>query len=79
MHTLSCIKCSSKYESQDPDPYYCKPCNDERKALAATIDAKMAGRPKKPVMSELQAYDAKAKVQQTPDGRIVSFIRASDL
>jgi hypothetical protein len=75
MHTLSCIKCGSKYQSADPDPYYCAPCNEERKTLAAQVDAKMAGRTSKEVVSDLKAYEAEAKIMNTPDGRTVSFAR----
>ena len=70
MHTLSCIKCSAKYQSTDPDPYYCDPCNEARKALAAEIDKKVAGS-KRESVSDLQQYNALPKVR--------GFVSAKDL
>ena len=37
-----CIKpgCGVSYEDNDPDPYYCSSCNEQRKVIAAEIDAK---------------------------------------
>lgn len=52
-----CIKCQAAYKDTDPDPYYCPPCNEERKAIAKKIDATMGARPKKPMESDLQRYD----------------------
>ena len=51
MNTHSCIKpaCVARYESEDPEPYYCPSCNEQRLVIAKEIDAKMAGRPKKEV------------------------------
>ncbi len=43
---LNCIKCAEQYESNDPDPYYCSPCETEKKALAKKIDAEIATRPR---------------------------------
>ena len=58
----TCIKCSKKYQDNDPDDYYCKSCNKIRKEVAKQIDAKMSGRPKKQVVSAIAAYDAAPKV-----------------
>jgi len=64
MHTLSCIKCRASYQSEDPDPYYCSPCNEQRKAVAAQVEATIGNRPsKKKVMSGLQEYEAAPKVR----------------
>jgi|GEM_PF-4388661 len=63
MFTHSCIKCHTSYEDNDPDPYYCAPCTEVKKALAAEIDAKFANRPRKEVRSALQEYDAAPKVR----------------
>ena len=43
-----CIKpsCTQTYEDNDPDQYYCSPCNEERKEIAKQVDAKFANRPK---------------------------------
>ncbi len=58
----NCIKCSAQYEDEDPDPYYCAECNELRIAAAKEVDAKMSGRPKKPIISALQEYDNSEKI-----------------
>ena len=58
MFSVSCIKCGKVYESKDEDPYYCESCNKERLMIAAEVDKKLANRPRKQVMSALQAYDS---------------------
>lgn len=41
MYMHSCLKCGGQYTDEDPDPYYCSPCNEERKRIVAKeIDAK---------------------------------------
>lgn len=57
MNTHSCIKCKVSYQDNDPDDYYCPFCNEERKRIAAEIDAKLANRPKKPVQSHFSPKD----------------------
>lgn len=52
-----CPKCSEAYSDNDPEVYFCPKCVEERKNIAKAIDAKMANRPKKVVVSELQEYD----------------------
>ena len=79
MYTHPCIKCSTEYQDEDPDAYYCTACNEERKKIAAEIDKKMGNRSTKPVKSDLQAFEEQAITVKTPDGRTVSFIRASQL
>lgn len=73
MTTHTCIRpgCGNSYEDNDVEAYYCPPCNKSRKALAAEIDAKINAKPRKPVVSALQAYDAAHKVR--------GFISAKDL
>lgn len=74
---LNCIKCSAKYKTNDPDPYLCVPCNDERLALAKKIDAQMSGRvSKRGGMSDLQVFESEAKTITMPNGRTVSFAPA---
>jgi len=63
MYEHPCIKCRTKYQDKDPEPYYCPPCNEERKALAKEIDAKVASLPKKPHKSALQEYDEAPKIR----------------
>lgn len=44
----TCIKpgCGASYEDDEIDAYYCPPCNEQRKTIAAEIDAKLAGKHK---------------------------------
>jgi hypothetical protein len=70
-HKPTCIKCRQKYDSPDPDDYYCEACFKDKKRIADEIDAKFANRPKKKVVSDLQRYDSLA------DGR--GFVRAQDI
>lgn len=79
MYSHACIKCDTQYQDKDPDPYYCAPCNEARKVIAAELDAK---RPKNPVpqpMSALQQFDSVAKTLKTPSGSIATFARAADI
>lgn len=59
METFShqCIKCSETYTDTDPEVYYCPTCNEQRKAIAKEVDAKLKMRPKKPVESAIAQYD----------------------
>jgi hypothetical protein len=63
--THTCIKpgCGIRYEDEDPEPYYCASCNEQRKILAKEIDAKATAIPKRPAMSALAEYDASPKVR----------------
>ena len=62
MHTHTCIKCSTSYQSEDPEPYYCDRCAQTRAAIAAEIDAKFANRVTEKTPSELELYDQQQKV-----------------
>ena len=78
MLTLTCIKpgCGKLYKSEDPDPYYCEICNQERKALAAEIDKKLAGVVStRQVTTPLQEFEQQAVTYTTEDGRKISFLR----
>ena len=55
-YTHSCIKCKTKYQSDDSDAYLCESCNEERKRIAEEVDKKMAGRTPRNVKSDLQVY-----------------------
>ena len=57
----SCIKCKTKYDSDDPDAYLCEECNKTRRQIAEEVDKKMANRPRKKVESWLTKYDAITK------------------
>ena len=59
-----CIKCRERYDSDEPDDYYCETCNEERLKVAKEIDRKIATMPpKRPRMSDLQKFDAIAKAK----------------
>lgn len=66
--------CGNSYSDSDPDGYFCPPCVEQRKAIAKTVDAKLANRPKKPMQSDYQIALEKGKV--TGNGL---FVRAGDL
>lgn len=58
MHSHACIKCGKSYKDKDPEPYYCKTCNNERKLIAKTVDEKLKGRiSKRKTVSALQEYE----------------------
>ena len=48
----TCYKCKGKYESSDPSDIagdgFCAQCLEQKKAIAAEIDAKFANRPPQP-------------------------------
>ena len=69
MFTHSCIKCHTKYEDSDPEPYYCQSCNEQRKAIAAEVDAKLANRGSKKIKTDLQLY---MENQQRTGGKFIS-------
>lgn len=61
-YSHKCIKCKTDYTDFDEDDYYCASCNEERKRIAAEVDAKMSSRPRKETKSLLQIYDESPKV-----------------
>lgn len=76
MFSHSCLKCGTPYQDQDPDPYYCAKCIEERKAIAKKVDAQMKMRQsRRPTVSNLQAYNAEARFFKSPDGREISFTK----
>ena len=70
-----CIKpvCGKQYQDNDPDPYYCPECKEKAQAIAKQIEAKLAGRPRKPIKSDLQLYYETCKAKGT------KFISARDI
>ena len=58
-----CIKCNEGYEDEDEEAYYCPPCNEVRKEIAAELDKKRSSIPKKQPMSAMQEYDASPKLR----------------
>lgn len=54
----TCIKCKEKYDSDEPDDYYCLPCNKEKLKIAEKVDKQIASLPsKRKQQSDLQRYD----------------------
>ena len=53
----SCIKCRKKYDSDDPDDYYCPDCEREKAGIAKRVDKILASRPKRKETSGLQDFN----------------------
>ena len=67
---LSCIKCSTKYESAETEPYYCLPCLNAKKDIADKIDAKFAGRSRIKSKTLLDQYNEAPRAKGGfPDAR----------
>lgn len=54
--------CQNIYQDSDPDPYYCEPCQAERKRIAEDLDKKFSSRSHVEPMTPLKEYDRAAKV-----------------
>lgn len=74
MFTHSCIKCQTKYESEEDDAYYCPAHLEESKRIAAEIDKQFANRPKRESVSDLHILLEKGQSKGQ-----ATFVRASDL
>ena len=62
-HTCIKVSCGAAYEDTDPDDYYCEKCQKKAKAIAAKIDAQLAGKiSKRKIITPLQEYDNAPKV-----------------
>ena len=71
MNKHLCIKCQAEYEDSEVDAYYCNSCKTTKAVIAAEIDAKLANRPRKEVMSDYQVYLINAKrVHGFPNAQI---------
>ncbi len=70
MNEHACIKCGTKYQDVDVDAYLCATCLKEKQIIASTIDRKFGSTVGQQPSGELQAYDAMARTQTSPDGRI---------
>jgi len=71
MYQVSCIKCKTKYDSEEDDDFYCPECLVVKNEVAKKIDAQMLNRPKKDGTSLLKNYDSKQKIR--------GFISAQEL
>lgn len=58
-----CIKCKIKYDSDEPDPYYCESCLAFSKKIAEEVDRKLSARPRREHKSGLQVFDELAKTR----------------
>ena len=66
----SCIKCSSEYEDNQVDAYYCPSCVKSKAVIAAEIDAKLSKIPRKETLSDLQIYERAQKIRGFPSASI---------
>lgn len=73
-YTHKCVKCQVPYKDTDPDPYYCEPCNEQRKIIAQEVDRKLAGTVDTNVKSDLQIFDELRKTKG-----IRGFVNKNDL
>lgn len=73
-YTHKCVKCSTSYQTEDEEAYYCETCLEARKQFTKEIDAKHATNPKEHIKSDLQIALEKG---QRKNGSL--FVRASDL
>ena len=73
-YRFPCIKCKNAYDTNDVEPDYCDACKVEKTSIAAKIDKQFSTVKSKP-MSDLEAFDAEAKVFKSPTGRTISFGR----
>jgi protein-arginine kinase activator protein McsA len=73
-YKVSCVKCKREYQSPEPDDYFCEECFKTHKQVIEDTEKKLANKPKKQVMSDLQKFDAIAK--QRGSG---NFVKAQDL
>ena len=62
MYTHPCIKCGTKYQSEDPDPFLCADCEKAKEQIAKDVDAKMANRKPNKAKSAMQEYEESEKV-----------------
>lgn len=75
----NCVKptCGKQYKDDAEEAFYCPDCKAEKQAIAAQIDARMASKPKKVVVSELQQFEQTARVVSDPStGRQIFLGRA---
>lgn len=79
MYKHLCIKpgCVNTYEDEDADRYYCPSCNEARKQIAVEVDKKIGTHPRERGMSELEIFEAEAKSFTAPNGRTITFGRAT--
>ena len=73
MFSHHCVKCKVLYQSHDEEAYYCSSCLEEKKRIAAEIDAKFANRPKVKIKTALEEYDEMAKNSPVPGYVIVKL------
>ncbi len=67
MYTHSCVRCGAHYQDEDPDPYYCTPCNEERKRIAKEVDSKI--RPSTHIKGNWAMFEESQGIQ-APNGMV---------
>ena len=70
-YQVNCIKCKTQYDEIEDDPYYCPSCLEEKKLIAAQIDAKLGSTVGQKPSGLLQQYDSLTKIR--------GFVKAKDL
>jgi len=79
MYQHNCTKCRAVYSDREAEPYLCASCTEERKAVAARVDAEFASKPRATVKSALQEFDeiaASSGGVLEREGRRITFIKA---
>jgi len=61
IYKVHCIKCKKEYTQPEPDDYYCPECLKIRAEVVKKVNAQIASRPRKPVISDLQRFNAVAR------------------
>ena len=56
-YELNCIKCKTRYSTDDPDPYLCETCKIEKNKIAEQIDKKLAGKISRSAKSQLKQLE----------------------
>jgi hypothetical protein len=74
MNQHECIKCRTRYSDDDVDAYLCATCAENKKKIAADIDAQFASRPHTEPMSELKLHEMNGKTV-TIEGRQITFAK----
>lgn len=82
LYTHKCIKCDTKYNDIDPDPYYCDNCNTQRLQIIKDLDGKHNTIGQKPggIKALEEEMMAKGGFISSPDGKNSKlFINVRDL
>ena len=75
-HTCIKTSCGNNYTSNDPDPYLCSKCLEEKNKIARQIDAKFAHLYKDQPKSEYAEFVESATKLKKSDGSYIYFMKA---